>query len=215
MKGSQWGRTKEIITHACYCSNFLKGNFLSTEREETPTLWVRAKKRQTESQGRVRSMWHGTWAALEASAGSAKCSERCFTGVSWEQLSPTTPQNPRWCHKYLKIDHRYSTILIHRWEDGNEKSLVSKFRQSIHTCQNIKSDLGDKLQEADLRVPGECVASWETRRLPEKEGNSAAPWSQSGVLAGCQKMDLHSKEGLSWAMAQWPKTNGAFWQSPN
>lgn len=44
-------------------------------------------------------------------------------------------------------------------------------------------------------------------KLPGKEGNSAAPESQNGVLAGSPQRDPHSREGTARTMSD-PKAKG-------
>lgn len=44
-------------------------------------------------------------------------------------------------------------------------------------------------------------------KLPGKEGNSAAPESQNGVLAGSPQRDSHSREGTALTMSD-PKAKG-------
>lgn len=88
------------------------------------------------------------------------------------------------------FEHLLYIKLCPQTEERREtkESLVWKFRPSIHTCQNIESDLGHKLQEGDVRATGACASSWDSRegKLPGAEGR---------VLADCQKVDPHSRDG--------------------
>lgn len=94
-----------------------------------------------------------------------------------------------------------------------KKTLVLEFRQIIYMCQNIKGIQDtSKHQEGDLRAAGTRASSGETRKLPGKESDSAAPHGKSRILAGYQKMDPHTRAETAGAKARDPKAQGVPWQ---
>lgn len=132
-RGSPGGEAKRNLCVCLFLFKLFKWQFFKCRKEAIPPKWERREGGRRDGSG------SGTGAALVPHGLDLHwlCQVLCkmLCRASWGQSLSNPTRKPRWSHKYLSISCKYSTILTHRGEEGNENAFSVKV-QSIHTPQN-------------------------------------------------------------------------------